>query len=107
MKPILYYTTFATLEDGRKITDQLITEGLAGCVNLLAGMESSYMWEGKLEHSQEVATIIKTSSSLADVCMERLAELHPYEVPCILSIPIETGHAPYISWLLGQCAGGK
>lgn len=103
MKPTLYYTTFATLEDGRRITDQLISERLAACANLLPGMESSYMWQGKLERSQEVAVIIKTSSRLAEACMERLANLHPYDIPCILSIPVEDGHAPYVSWLLGSC----
>ena len=103
MQPLFIYTTFASLEDGRNITDKIVSEGLAACANLLPGMESNYMWEGKLERSSEVACIFKTTAKMEAQLMERLAEIHPYEIPCILSIPIQNGHMPYLSWLMGGC----
>ena len=102
MQPCIIYTTFPSLEDGRNITDKIVSEGLAACANLLPGMESNYMWEGKLQRSSEVACIIKTSAEMEAKLMERLAQIHPYEIPCILSIPVQDGHMPYISWLLSQ-----
>ena len=103
MRPCIIYTTFASLEDGRKITDMIISEGLAACANLFPSMESSYMWEGKLERSTEVACILKTSAEMEAKLTDRLAEIQPYEVPCILSILIQNGHMPYISWLAAGC----
>lgn len=103
MKPTLLYTTFADIQVARDITDILVQERLAACVNLLGGMESSYMWEGKLERGQEVVAIIKTTTQMQAAAMQRLAELHPYETPCILCICVENGHMPYVSWLLGNC----
>lgn len=99
MKICLLYTSFANIQDAREITNQLISERLAGCVNLLGGMESTYLWQGKLEHSQEIAALIKTTGSLAPQLKTRLNELHPYEVPCIIEIAAGDTNPAYLSWL--------
>lgn len=77
----------------------LVEERLAACVNLLAPMESIYRWEGSVERETERQVIIKTSRDRLVALWERVRELHPYEVPEFLVLPIIDGNDAYLRWV--------
>ena len=89
--------TFPDLEQARQIGAALVERQVAACVNLLPGVESIYRWEGKLERAGEVLGIIKTTR-YADL-EAAIRELHPYEVPEILALPVAEGSNDYLAWL--------
>jgi periplasmic divalent cation tolerance protein len=89
----------STAPDGEtadRIAGALVEEGLAACVQVLPGLRSVYRWQGELERSAETLILIK--SHRAEACLARLAELHPYEVPEGVVIPIESGLTDYLRW---------
>lgn len=80
----------------------VVEEKLAACVQLVPGITSIYHWENDLHSSQEVLAICKCPASTADALANRLLQLHPYEVPEIVTSPIHaTG--PYLAWTLASC----
>ncbi len=92
-------STFPADGDADALARTLVDERLAACVNLLPPMTSMYRWEGKVERSLERQLLIKTTSASVDLLKTRLAELHPYDVPEILVLPITDGGAKYLEWL--------
>jgi periplasmic divalent cation tolerance protein len=100
--PVLVYTTFASLDDAKRVGDALVAARLAACVNIFPGMISIYEWEGVRETADEVAMIIKTRRSLADAVLAEAKRLHPYELPALLVLPTEGGSDEYCGWIVGQ-----
>ncbi len=100
---VLAYATIGSLAEAQAMAKTLVEEKYAACVNLLPAMTSIYRWKGQLETSQEVVMLIKTLRSKAPALQERYIALHPYEVPCLVFIPITGGHAPYLEWLATNC----
>lgn len=98
----LFYVTCPDQEVARKISHTLLQEGLVACTNILPGMESIYWWEGKIETSQEVVLILKATTVQSARIIARVESLHPYNTPCILSLPIENGSEAYVRWLKGS-----
>ena len=80
----------------------VVGERLAACVNLLPEVQSVYHWQGQLEEAWETPLLCKTTASAAPALMARLAQLHPYDVPEILSWPIADGLPSYLSWVAGE-----
>ncbi|HEY4187081.1 MAG TPA: divalent-cation tolerance protein CutA, partial [Polyangia bacterium] len=77
----------------------LVEERLAACVNIISGVQSIYRWEGKVEENEEVLCLVKTRPQLMDTLMQRIHQLHPYEVPEILAFEVTDGSPTYLSWL--------
>jgi len=88
----------------RQIGSVLIEKQLAACVNILPEMESIYRWKGVIETSKEVQCIMKTTTHLLARLEQVLAELHPYEVPEILTLRPEAVSAAYGHWLIESLA---
>lgn len=86
-------------ESSEKIANALVEKKLAACVNLLPGITSVYQWQGNLEKSQEYLLIIKSKSKLFDNLEKAILALHPYELPEIISIPLQKGFSNYLSWI--------
>lgn len=84
---------------GEEIAKHLVEEKLAACVNLLPEVRSFYTWQGNFQIDREELLVIKTGDWLFSKLESRIKELHPYEVPEIICMPIEAGSAPYMSWL--------
>ena len=83
----------------QRISAQLVEDGLAACVNTIAGVESVYRWKGQLEKQSEVLLMIKSrSADYADVETAILA-LHPYELPEIIAVPLGNGLPGYLDWV--------
>lgn len=82
----------------QEIARALVSDRLAACVNLFP-IHSVYTWEGKVQEAAEWQLVIKTDLALFSDIEEILQDLHPYDVPEILAIPIQHGNAPYLAWL--------
>jgi periplasmic divalent cation tolerance protein len=95
----LMLTTVPDEKIGREIARTLVTERLAACVNLSPAVESFYWWKQKVVEDREFILLIKTKDSLVDRLQARLKELHPYEVPEVLALPIASGSPEYLAWL--------
>ena len=81
------------------IARALVDERLAACVNILGACRSIYRWRGAVEEAEEVTLLVKTTRRRHAACRQRLKALHPYEVPELVALPIESGHSPYLDWL--------
>ena len=84
------------------LADALLDARLVACVNVIPGVRSLYWWEGKKEEAQESLLVIKTREDLVKRVTERVVEMHPYEVPEVVAVPIVGGHAPYLDWVEGE-----
>ena len=101
----LIYMTASSADEARMIGRVLVEERLAACVNVLGSMESIYWWNGAVESSNEVAAIAKTRAELVDALTARIVQLHGYECPCIVVLPIEGGHEPFLKWIDSETSG--
>lgn len=95
------YVTCPDRDTARRIARELLARRLVACANL-APVESLYWWQGAIEEAQEVAMLLKTRRELADQVVAAVAELHPYEVPCAVALPLAVGHAPFLDWIDAQ-----
>ena len=98
----LILSTCPDRDAAEEIAAKLVESELAACVNIVPGITSIYRWQGNIEKDQEVLLLIKTAHSRSADLQQALAELHPYDVPEIIALPIEHGHLPYIEWV-EQC----
>ncbi len=98
MKYCSVYITTGDEDEARKIGRALVTERLAACVNILP-IKSIYRWQENIEEEGEVVMFVKTRDELTDRVIERVKELHSYEVPCIVSFPIAKGNPDYLKWI--------
>ncbi len=85
-----------------EIAESLVSERLASCVNILPQIVSVYRWKGQIEKEPETLLIIKTRGDRVDEVISRVVEIHPYDVPEVISLPIEKGHQPYLDWVLAE-----
>jgi len=99
MSTVSIYAVFANAEEAERIGRTTVEERLAACINILGPIRSIYRWKGKIETAEEVAAIFKTHHWRADALMQRIAELHSYEVPCIVVWPIEKIVGSYANWV--------
>ena len=90
-------------DEGARIAKTLVSERLVACVNATP-VRSCYRWKGEICHEREDLLVMKTRESLFPRVMERLREIHPYEVPEILAVPVWGGFRPYLEWVLGETA---
>lgn len=84
-----------------RLARALVEEGLAACVNLLPGVRSIYRWQGEVHDEAETTLLVKTAASRAADLRARLAELHPYEVPEIVVLPVDEAASDprYLAWV--------
>ncbi|OYQ34337.1 divalent-cation tolerance protein CutA [Niveispirillum lacus] len=101
----LVYVTTPDSDLARTIAADVVTAGLAACANIITGMESVYRWQGKVESATETVLILKTRSDGVAALSARVRALHPYEVPCILALPVTSGLPDYLAWLAAESAG--
>jgi len=99
---IVVLSTAPDAPAGERIARALVEERLAACVNVVPGLVSVYHWKGSVARGREVLCVIKTRRGLLARMANRLRELHPYEVPEILSLGVEAGARPYLAWLRAQ-----
>ena len=101
---IFVLTTVADRAAAESLAQALLARRLAACVNVGAPVESLYHWRGRIETGQELPLTIKTRASLYAQVEATIRELHTYELPEIVAVPISDGYAPYIAWLHDETA---
>jgi periplasmic divalent cation tolerance protein len=99
MSVVSVYAVFANAEEAERIGRTIVEERLAACVNILGATRSIYRWKGKIEISDEVAAIFKTANTSADALITRISTLHSYEMPCIVTWPIDKIPIEYADWV--------
>lgn len=101
---LIVLCTFPSAEAAEKAAQTLVNEGLCACVSILPDVRSVYRWKGKLETSREALCFLKTQQGCHEALQSRLASLHPYEVPELVTLhPSHVNH-PYLAWVLEETA---
>lgn len=93
------YVTFATKEEAISTAHKLLEEKLVACANVIDGGISIYRWQGAIQQQPEVILFAKTTQAQADKAVKRIKELHGYDLPCILVLPVESGFQPFMDWV--------
>lgn len=101
---LLCYCTCPDSASARAIAETLVGEKLAACVNHLPGICSTYCWQGAVTTDHEELLLIKTTSARFEALKSRLLQLHPYELPELIAVPVEAGHIPYLAWVRANAA---
>jgi periplasmic divalent cation tolerance protein len=98
-QPLVVYCTCPDQTTAERIAEALVAERLAACANVVPGLISIYRWQGQVRRETELLLIIKTRGVVYSLLEARIRELHPYEVPEIVALPIQAGAAEYLGWL--------
>ena len=99
---IQVFTTTEKKEDAKKIAKALAEKRLAGCIQIVGPIGSIYWWKDKVETAEEWLCFIKSKKSLYDELEKVIKEIHPYEVPEIIAMPIVRGSKDYLEWLKNE-----
>ncbi|MGR9052479.1 MAG: divalent-cation tolerance protein CutA [Gammaproteobacteria bacterium] len=83
----------------RRIADTLVENGLAACVNILPGLTSVYRWQDQIESAEEILLLIKSRADYYAKLETAVRQLHPYELPEIIAVPIDQGLPDYLRWI--------
>ena len=96
---ILIYLTVPDKPTGNRIVRQLLGKKLIACGNIFAAADSFFLWEGKLNHTKEYIVILKTTAGRFQPAAAAIKSMHPYDCPCILSLPVKNGFKPFMEWI--------
>ena len=96
---IIVFNTCDSAENAASIAEMLVSKNLAACVNMVNNIESVYQWQGKIEQNKEILLIIKTRQSLFAQVQNAIQEMHDYELPEIIAVPICSGEQNYLNWI--------
>jgi periplasmic divalent cation tolerance protein len=102
MSVLLVLTNLPDHEAAVALARTLVERRLAACVNVLGECTSVYRWQGKIEEAAEVPVLIKTSADAYPALERSLRELHPYELPEIVAVPLAHGLPDYLGWVLAE-----
>lgn len=107
MSATLVYMTAGSVEEARAIGTSLVERRLAACVNILPGMLSQYRWEGNVQTDEEAVLIAKTRSELVDALTGHVREIHSYDCPCVVALPIRGGNSDFLQWIAEETADAE
>jgi len=96
---VVVLVTASSAEEGARLGRALVEERLAACANVIGPIRSIYRWQGAVETADEVAAIFKTERAQVDGLITRIAALHSYDVPCVVSWPIDKITGDYAQWV--------
>ncbi len=103
MTPVrIVLCTIDSADAARKLARRLVQDRLAACVNIIENVTSVYKWEDRIEEDAEFLLVIKTQDSRLQELMDRISEIHPYDVPEILSWPVRKGSKAYLDWVVAE-----
>jgi periplasmic divalent cation tolerance protein len=103
MKLSLGYITAPTKAEAKEIAVSLVEEGLVACANIIPGVESYFLWESEMAKATEYVIILKTKAKNQDKIVRFVKELHSYDCPCVVFMPIEGGNEDFLNWVEGSC----
>jgi len=95
----MVYSSCPDAETAESLAQALVEKKLAACVSQIPGMRSSYPWQGQIEHADEIGLLIKTRADRMQALLLCIHELHPYELPEIVAVPMVQGSRAYFDWM--------
>ncbi len=98
-RPLLVLVTAPTPEKAAELARALVSERLAACGNVVAGVRSIYRWEGAVQDESEALLLLKTTAGRFEQLRDRVLALHPYHVPEVVALSIEAGSRAYLDWI--------
>ncbi|TVR99187.1 MAG: divalent-cation tolerance protein CutA [Rhodospirillales bacterium] len=104
MTAVLIYVTTASHDEAVRIAHAVVGERLAACANVMAPMTSVFRWEGAIQEESEVPLILKTEESLVGRLTERVKQLHSYQCPCVVALPVTGGNPAFLDWIVEETA---
>ena len=96
---VVVLVTAPSADAAASLARTLVEEGLAACGNVVPGIRSIYRWAGEIHDDAEALLVLKTERRLVGALKSRLPEIHPYQVPELLVLPVEDGLGPYLAWV--------
>jgi periplasmic divalent cation tolerance protein len=102
METCVVYMTAPDAAAARTVADALISERLCACVNIYDGVRSVFFWDGAVQDEPEVTMIAKTRRDLFDALLEKVKAVHPYDVPCVICLPIADGNPEFLQWIADE-----
>ena len=99
MSFLIVLMTAPNKKEAEKIVHALLEEKLIACANIVDPVSSFFWWQGKIDSEKEVLTIMKTHETLFEKLQKKVTELHSYDVPEILALPIVAGSQSYLDWM--------
>lgn len=96
---LLVLTTCASAEEAADLATALVDQRLAACVSSLAGVVSTYRWQSRVQHDEEVLVVIKTTQARYEAIERFIQKQTSYELPEILAVPVHSGSSEYLKWL--------
>ena len=102
---VVILITTSSDEEAHKIADALLTQRKAACVNIVPRVSSLFWWQGKLDSAQESLLIVKTKALLLNEIVRLVTEIHSYDIPEIIALPIVGGNKDYLQWIDEEVKG--
>jgi periplasmic divalent cation tolerance protein len=99
MKYVLILSTVSKIEDAQTIANHLVSNSMAACVNFIPNLESVYKWKNQVCKENEFLLMIKTTANKETNVYDSLSEIHPYDTPEIITLPIQNGSKDYLDWI--------
>ena len=96
---IVIFITTGTDEEARRVAEALLEQRKAACVTIVPTVTSLFWWEGRIDSDQESLLIVKSKASLLDEIVSLVKEVHSYDVPEVIALPIIGGNSDYLSWI--------
>lgn len=98
-QPLVVFCTCPDQASAERIATTVVEERLAACVNILPGLTSIYRWQGQAQRDTELLLLLKTQDEVYPLLEVRIRELHPYDVPEIIALPVRMGSSAYLDWI--------
>lgn len=102
---IQVFTTAGSLEEAKTIAAAIVEQRLAACVQIMGPIHSTYWWQGQMETDEEYLCLMKTSRKVYRTLEMAIKEVHSYETPEILAMPVVEANQDYLFWLQGELRG--
>ncbi|HZX80018.1 MAG TPA: divalent-cation tolerance protein CutA [Lysobacter sp.] len=102
MGAVVIHCTCPDVASAARIADALVDARLAACVQQLPGLRSTYRWQGRIEHADEILLLVKTAAERVPAVFERIRALHPHDVPELLALDVRDGTPDYLDWVIAQ-----
>ncbi|CBY22677.1 unnamed protein product [Oikopleura dioica] len=94
--------TCPSIAVAKKLARSAVKSRLAACGNIIPGMTSIYEWKGEICEEEEAYLLLKTQKSMSEAVIKFVKENHPYDVPCIVSVPLDSGNPEFLKWVKDQ-----
>ncbi len=104
---IVIFITTADDEEAQLISRVLLEQRKAACVNIVPGVNSLFWWQGSIDSARESLLVVKTKASLLDEIVAIVREIHSYDVPEIIALPIVGGNQDYLEWIEKEVEGAE